>query len=248
MALILHRRTPRAMQVICACVASVIIVAVVAIACAGCIDAARVGPQFWRVTTESYTLDLVYRERSGLIQVAGMWRPRSRAMVSISPLSQLPTAFAAESTSARAVDPTDRWWYELVQEKIEQMQHAATNTKWEYFVLDVRGWPLPIMVSEFRADATGSSWAPDDSSVVVRQWATPRSCLVPAASTVSSRLFWTWLVLDVGCVTAAWIGITCLVRTLVQRIRRGRGMCTCCGYVLRGSPSTICPECGTRQA
>jgi len=28
--------------------------------------------------------------------------------------------------------------------------------------------------------------------------------------------------------------------------RRKHGLCTCCGYDLRVSPTGICPECGTR--
>lgn len=32
------------------------------------------------------------------------------------------------------------------------------------------------------------------------------------------------------------------------RRRRRRGLCTACGYDVRGSPSGVCPECGTRFA
>ncbi len=42
-------------------------------------------------------------------------------------------------------------------------------------------------------------------------------------------------------------GIPLGTRYLRRRLRMSRGRCAGCGYDLRGSPSSACPECGTPQ-
>ena len=45
-------------------------------------------------------------------------------------------------------------------------------------------------------------------------------------------------------------GITVLRRCAsihTTRVRESRGLCSMCGYDLRGSPGSVCPECGTKS-
>lgn len=105
------------------------------------------------------------------------------------------------------------------------------------------GWPLPCLSFSIRsyngyADEAKHVWVFSDGA----RRSFPDGIVTRVG--IPYRLLWTPTMINACVWSLTVFGIVKLRGILSKVVRRRRGQCPKCGYVLVGLPTSICPECG----
>lgn len=135
---------------------------------------------------------------------------------------------------------------EAGEERAAWLERECDETAWRKvcWLDESCGWPAAAMASEIRLQ-------PRTGEEVVR-WGVPLQRTEPAgpwnerARALPLRPVWGGLLIGTALYGAGWMAVLAGPSGVRWWVRRVRGVCTGCGYDLKGIRERVCPECGRR--
>lgn len=113
-------------------------------------------------------------------------------------------------------------------------------------IIDARGWPFFVMYGGFDIDSPDGRGSIDKTyNAIILDF---RPQLPGNDKTMTPMIplapIWRGFIYNSLIYAALWFFLLLLPQFIKTRIRNARNQCRICGYDLRGTSHTICPECG----
>jgi hypothetical protein len=203
----------------------------------GCASLSAMGP------ADSLASSITFSYGQWLMQIereAGFGRERLGLAGSLGPFRV--------DTELRSVSPADSWRAPPAYEAVPSWSRLGPARSGAHRMVDAEeaaGWPLKSMWAAV-VESRGQGWITLSSTAIhFAGWTTPM-----ADGTVhSQRLLpllpiWRGFAINTFLYSAILALLFYPPRVIRRAIRARRGLCTSCGYDLRGAAHERCPECG----
>lgn len=109
---------------------------------------------------------------------------------------------------------------------------------------DARGWPEPAMCHETLLETDGAgtfAWSTQCGLPLKGDQGKADRLVLPL------RPIWPGFAVDTLLYGAVVFMLYCVPGMVREAVRRHRGACARCGYDVRGSTGSVCPECGASE-
>jgi len=186
-----------------------------------------------------------HNRNSGL-GMTGVWNPAQQTVWTFN--LQPSVGYAQMSLSNRGQEPPGGFETVPAQTMIDLAQAPAWSTIRRgdaqgffgvFYIEQAFGWPFHAMAQRHRFPRDPSQSNSADGLALptsVMRFATGRH--------LPLRVIWPGFLGDAVVFAWMWYAVTAFPMVLVRSRRRKRGACPSCGYDVRYTPDSPCPECG----